>query len=82
MRMLFYFENISLKDQFMEFVSKYREKFGSKLDLFRQLMLQHQLDTQQKEKALTQQVEVCQYGFFNDTISLVTNILLTADEYL
>ena len=80
--MLFYFENISLKDQFMEFVSKYREKFGSKLDLFRQLMLQHQLDTQQKEKALTQQVEVCQYGFFNDTISLVTNILLTADEYL
>lgn len=45
------------QDQFMEFVTKYREKFGSKLDIFRQLMLQHQLETQQKEKALNQQVE-------------------------
>ncbi|KAK3759215.1 hypothetical protein RRG08_054936 [Elysia crispata] len=45
------------QDQFMEFVTKYREKFGSKLDLFRQLMLQHQLGTQQKEKTLNQQVE-------------------------
>ncbi|RUS80622.1 hypothetical protein EGW08_011632 [Elysia chlorotica] len=45
------------QDQFMEFVTKYREKFGSKLDIFRQLMLQHQLETQQKEKTLAQQVE-------------------------
>ncbi|GFN80567.1 kinesin-like protein [Plakobranchus ocellatus] len=45
------------QDQFMEFVTKYREKFGTKLDLFRQLMLQHQLETQHKEAALVQQVE-------------------------